>query len=226
MIWLFDLDNTLYPPRVGLMRVLDGRIRDYMTSRVHIPLRDVDRVRRAYCAGYGTCVEGLQREHAIDVNDFLSTVHDFDVARYLNADRVLRRFLLSLDAPKFIFTNAPMEYAQRVLAALGVADLFERVFDIRFLEFQGKPNPRAYCRVLKALNTWGKCCALVEDSPRNLRPAKVLGMQTILRGDPSLGSGRGRADWIDLVVRDWSELSQPVPMEELLNAESTFSVAA
>jgi putative hydrolase of the HAD superfamily len=167
LVWLFDLDNTLYPPRAGVMDVLDGRIRDYMTSRVHIPLREVDRARREYCAGYGSCVEGLRREYAVDADDFLTAVHDFDVTRYLRPDPALRQFLLALAAPKFIFTNAPEEYARRVLNALDIADLFERIFDIRFLEFQGKPNSRAYCRVLAALNTWGECCAFVEDSPRN-----------------------------------------------------------
>lgn len=183
------------------MDVIDGRICDYMTSRVHIPLREVERLRRDYCAGYGTCLTGLQRHHRIDVDDFLTAIHDFDVTQYVAPDAALQRFLKSLTAPKHIFTNGPAEYARRLLAPLGVADHFERIFDIRFLNFVGKPNPQAYCRVLAALKARGEDCVFVEDSPRNLRPAKVLGMHTIL-----LGRTRGRANWIDVVARDWSEL--------------------
>jgi putative hydrolase of the HAD superfamily len=68
---------------------------------------------------------------------------------------------------------------------LDVQAHFELVIDIKEINYLSKPHPLAYKRVLELLDLPGESCILVEDSPRNLIPAKDLGMTTILVG----GSG-------------------------------------
>jgi putative hydrolase of the HAD superfamily len=92
-----------------------------------------------------------------------------------------------LAATKAIFTNAPAEYAQRVLAALGVERHFSHVFDIRFSRFRPKPDPAVYDLVLDMLGTTGSETVLIEDTIQNLAPARALGMTTILVGEPPAG---------------------------------------
>jgi FMN phosphatase YigB (HAD superfamily) len=71
-----------------------------------------------------------------------------------------------------------------VLARLGVAAQFERIFDIVAMEFDCKPSVGAYDRVLTALGVIGEECMLVEDMARNLPTARGMGIQTILVLDP------------------------------------------
>ena len=96
------------------------------------------------------------------------------------------RILLSrLQATKAIFTNSPAGYARRVLQVLGIERHFSHIFDIRFSGFQPKPDPAVYQSVLDALNVAGHEALLVEDTAKNLAPARALGMTTILIGEAS-----------------------------------------
>lgn len=180
---LFDLDNTLYPPRCDLFSLIDKRINDYMHEVVGIPLEQVDGLRREYWQAYGVTMRGLMRHHRVDPEDYLHYVHDVNVASRLQADPALRAALESLPQTKVIFTNSSRAHTDRVLEALGIADLFEQVFDIRVAGYMPKPYLEPYHRVLECLGLPGKSCVMVEDSIANLKPAKQLGMTTVLVGD-------------------------------------------
>ena len=91
--------------------------------------------------------------------------------------------LAALPGLKSIFTNADANHANRVLARLGVARHFENIVDIRVMGFENKPFSQAYQALLNRLNAKPADCILIEDSLRNLRPAKALGITTILVGD-------------------------------------------
>ncbi len=199
---LLDLDNTLYSARTGLMAALDGRIARYLARTLGVRLPQAQRLQADYCWQYGTCVDGLRQHTRLDLERFLDDVHAIDVRRYLAPDPVLAATLDRLPQHRWVFTNAPADYARRVVEALGVADRIDGIFDIRWMECQGKPHPSAYRRVLRALGVPGRWCALVDDSVRNLRPARALGMTTVLvaRATPV------RARWVDVVVSDLGQL--------------------
>jgi len=177
---LFDLDNTLYPPGAGLMAELDRRITHYFVRRLHLHVPEAERLQAEYCWQYGSCTNGILTHARLDLDRFLREVHEIDVRRHLSADPSLAKVLTQLPLEKWVFTNAPLEHARRVLDALGITGHFRGVFDIRFLDFVGKPDPEAYHRVLAALRARGDQCAMVEDSLHNLLPAKALGMATVL----------------------------------------------
>lgn len=182
-IILFDLDNTLYPAERELFSLIDKRINRYMHEVVGIPVAQVDSLRRRYWRDYGVTMQGLMRHHRVDPEDYLHYVHDVDVRSRLQPDARLRRALTSLPQRRMIFTNSSLDHAERVLDALGITDLFERVFDIRVAGYLPKPYAEPYREVLGQLGRPGAACIMVEDNVDNLQPAKELGMTTVLVGD-------------------------------------------
>lgn len=181
-VLLFDLDNTLYPPERELFNLIDVRINRFMTDQVGIPAGAVDALRREYWAAYGVTLQGLIRHHGVDPEAYLHYVHDVDVTARLAPDMELREMLEALPQRKTVFTNGSTCHADRVLAALGIADQFEKVFDIRIADYLPKPFPQPYQAVLTALGVSAHHCIMVEDSRENLRTAKQFGMTTVLVG--------------------------------------------
>ncbi len=195
-VLLFDLDNTLYPPERELFDLIDVRINRFMIDQVGIPAEAVDGLRREYWAAYGVTLQGLIRHHGVDPEDYLHYVHDVDVTSRLSPDPLLRTMLGSLPQRKAVFTNGSSCHAERVLAALGIADQFEAVFDIRVANYLPKPYPAPYQAVLAALGSAAADCAMIEDSRENLRTAKELGMATVL-----VGAG-ATPEYVDLHLPD------------------------
>ena len=182
---LFDLDNTIYPASSGVMKGIDVRITEYVQNLLGLEVEQARELRQRYYRTYGTTLNGLQRHHGVDAEDYLGHVHDLAIESFLTSDAELDQLLSELTATKAIFTNSPAEYARRVLRAMGIERHFAHVFDIRFSGFRPKPDPVVYQSVLDALGVAGTAAILVEDSPQNLPPARALGMTTILVGEPS-----------------------------------------
>jgi putative hydrolase of the HAD superfamily len=177
---LFDLDDTLYPRSAGVLAQVRERILLYMQSRLGMAPDEADALRRHYLHTYGTTMRGLQLHHQIDADDYLDYVHDIPLHNYLVPNPALDRALASLPQRKVVFTNASREHAERVLDSLGVRHHFERIVDVRDVDFQSKPRISAYRRACQLLNLRPEECVLVEDNVRNLQPARQLGMTTVL----------------------------------------------
>lgn len=180
---LFDLDNTIYPASSGLLKGVDVRINEYMRGALGLDEQAAYELRKQYYAEFGTTLRGLQEHHEVDPEHYLEYVHDVAVESFLASDAELDHLLSELRAHKAIFTNSPENYARRVLGVLGIERHFTHVFDVRFSGFQPKPDPMVYQSVLATLEIDGAQAILVEDTPRNLPPARALGMTTILIGD-------------------------------------------
>ena len=180
---LFDLDNTLYSETCGVFDLIDIRMNEWLTTRLHIPANEVDQFRTHYFLKYGTTLRGLMLHHGVDPREFLDFVHDVPVGDFLTVDEELRRTLEVIPSRKIIFTNSDYKHANRILDALGVRDLFEKVFDIEAMRFVPKPNPEPYQLALEYLSLSPAECLLIDDMERNLIPARQIGMHTVLIGD-------------------------------------------
>jgi putative hydrolase of the HAD superfamily len=179
----FDLDDTLYPSTSGLWDAIRERMGRYMWERLNLPQEDVPRIRKYYFETYGTTLRGLQIHHGVDVDEYLSYVHDLPLHAFIHADPAMKEMIKSLPQRKWIFTNADDQHAQRVLAELGLEDCFYGIIDIRAIQFACKPEIVAYQRALAlAGEIEASSCVLLDDSPRNLAPARQLGFFTILIG--------------------------------------------
>jgi putative hydrolase of the HAD superfamily len=203
---IFDLDETVYPRGSGLMQAISARISAYMIERMGMDAEVVPTLRREYWQKYGTTSRGLQLLHGLDVPDYMDYVHDLPLAQYLTLDPALDAALRSLSQRKVVFTNATAAHAHAVLQALGVAQHFDAVYDVFYAGEQSKPSPSAYQRILADLGVSGERCLMVEDTARNLRPAKSLGMVTVLV-DPPKGAD---VDGVDYVIAAAAEVARVV----------------
>ena len=179
---LFDVDETLYPREAGVLTAVRVRIERYLVERVGLPPAEAARLRTEYLERYGTTLAGLLANHTADAEDYLAYVHDVEVEALLQRDAALDRALASLPWELAVFTNADRRHAERVLDALGIRGRFQRIFDITGLGYRQKPDPAVYEHVLAELGVPGEACLLVEDSLRNLLPAKAWGMTTVWVG--------------------------------------------
>ncbi len=188
---LFDLDDTLYASQCGLWAAIGERIDLFMVERLGLAPDTVVAQRRHYLETFGTTLNGLRREHAVDPHAFLEFVHDVPLPDYLSANAALDEMLTRLPLSKAIFTNADAAHARRVLACLGIARHFTQIIDIHRLEFINKPDTRAYERALALIGARAEECVFIDDAPRNLRPAQALGLLTVLvrAGDQPLPDG-------------------------------------
>jgi putative hydrolase of the HAD superfamily len=177
----FDLDDTLYPPERGVWREITARINRYMTERMGIPETEVDGIRKKYFSAYGTTLNGLRAEYNIDPIEYSRFVHDVPLDQLLAPDPVLRRMLESFPQKKFIFSNADRPYILRVLARLEIEDCFDGIVDIFSTGFACKPMEASYRSAMQLAGSPNvEGCLLVDDLPRNLEPARKLGMTAVL----------------------------------------------
>ena len=201
---LFDLDNTLYPRSLGIFDLVIERIRNYMEVRMGFEKELARSLRQEYLRRYGSTMRGLMIHHNVNPDDFLEYVHDVGVEERLSPDAELAGLLKSITTGKGIFTSGHRPHAQRVLRCLGVEGYFPEIFDIIFTRFIPKPNPEPYRQILDHLRLEGRDCMMIEDLPANLKPAKDLGMTTVLVGETS----GGMDGCVDYEIRDILQLGR------------------
>jgi len=177
--WVFDLDNTLYPPEARLFDQIEIRMTDWVMQSLNVTKQHADRLRRDYWAKYGTTLSGLMREHDVDPGPYLHDVHDIDMS-HLKADPILRREITALPGRKIVYTNGSAPYAERVLAARGLSDLFDAVYGVEHAGFKPKPETAAFETIFKSDGILPGNAAMFEDDPRNLSAPHDLGMRTVL----------------------------------------------
>ncbi|CAN5873810.1 pyrimidine 5'-nucleotidase [soil metagenome] len=179
--WLFDLDNTLYPEESGFMGQVEGRMTDFVAKVTGLPRDEAFILQKKYLAEHGLTLRGLMLNHGTDPADFHALFHDLSL-ELLAQDPDLVGALSQLPGRRFIFTNADDKHAERVLAHLGLSDLFDDVFHIHSFGFTPKPDPVGFQRMIDAHGMTPTTTAFFEDSERNLKPAFDLGMTTVLVG--------------------------------------------
>ena len=177
--WIFDLDNTLYPAHCNLFAQVDRRIGQFIEGELGLDAIEARLLQKRYFREHGTTLAGLMANHAVDPGAFLDFVHDIDVSP-VPPSPALDQVLARLPGRKFIFTNGSTAHADRVTGRLGVSHHFEGVFDIIAADYRPKPDPATYDKLIRQHGIVPATAAMVEDLPRNLRPAAALGMTTVL----------------------------------------------
>lgn len=185
--WIFDLDNTLYPPEAALFDQIEARMVTHVQKLLGVDAAEADRLRAHYWRDYGTTLAGLMADHKIDPEAYLLDVHDIDFS-VLDPNPDLAAAIAALPGRKIIHTNADKLYAGRVLAQCQLP-VFEAIYGIQEVNFHPKPDARAYAAVIDAHGFDPATAAMFEDDPRNLEVPASLGMRTVL-----VGSGRHGPD--------------------------------
>jgi putative hydrolase of the HAD superfamily len=177
-VWLFDLDNTLYPSTANLFDEMDRRMCAFIADYLKVDHAEAYKVQKSYFREHGTTLKGLMDRHGMDPAAYLHHVHDIDMTR-LVCDTRLERALGRLPGRKIVFTNATVPYAERVLDKLGIAQHFEAIYDIEAARYVPKPDPAIYDDVVRRFGLVPGDAVMVEDVARNLVPARALGMTTV-----------------------------------------------
>lgn len=182
---LFDMDNTLYPASSDMDKGITRRMLECVADFFHCNMDKAITLRSERIVHYSTTLEWLRAEGMTDIEGFLAHVHPDNEADELQPQPKLRDFLISLNMPMSILTNAPHEHADRVLAKLGVADLFEAVTDIRDAGFNGKPYPDAYLAALRKVGANLEDTLFLDDMQKYTDGWVALGGTAVLVGSPN-----------------------------------------
>ena len=182
-VWLFDLDNTLHDASHAAFGATNVAMTDYMVTHLGLPHAEAASLRQHYWQHYGATLLGLVRHHGVKASHFLAETHRLPgLERRLRTSAHDRAALRRLKGRRIILTNAPRDYAMRVLNALRLADCFEAVISIEDMRMFGHPRPkpdtRMFRHVAARLKVRPSRCVLVEDTLAHQKAARRVGMQT------------------------------------------------
>jgi len=176
--WVFDLDNTLYPPQARLFDQIEAKMTSYVMDALQVDQAQANTIRRDYWAQFGTTLAGLMTLHDVDPAPYLHEVHDIDLD-HLDPAPTLRAQINDLPGRKIVFTNGTAPYAERVLAARGLAGIFDAVYGVEEADFRPKPERAAFDTIFARDGIAPDRAAMFEDDPRNLLVPHELGMKTV-----------------------------------------------
>jgi putative hydrolase of the HAD superfamily len=178
-VWIFDLDNTLYPADTRIFAQVDQKMGEFIARYLGVPFAYARHLQKSYYRQFGTTLTGLMQVHKMDPKAFLDYVHDLDLTG-LAEQPGLSAAIERLPGRKLIFTNGSRAHAERVAGKLGLLHLFEDIFDIVAAGYVPKPTPACYDQFLKAHGVAATTAAMFEDMPHNLEAPHALGMTTVL----------------------------------------------
>lgn len=179
------MDNTLYPASSAMDKGITRRMLECVAEFFHCSMDEAIALRSERIVHYSTTLEWLRSEGLTDIEGFLAHVHPSNEAEELPPQPGLRDFLISLNMPMSILTNAPHEHADTVLGKLGIADLFEAVTDIRDAGFNGKPYPDSYMAALKKVGATIEYTLFLDDMQKYTDGWVALGGTAVLIGSPN-----------------------------------------
>lgn len=215
---IFDVDDTLYDVGTGFTahRNTDGAT-SFMINKLHFPSKEAAlAVRDEYFKKYHSTAKGLSVAEADgklpplpegvtlppgrtnifdagDLDEYWANNLDFTL---LGADpKCIEMFQSMANNPNWklnlvAFSNGPRKYVSRALKEIGLSPFFppQNVFAVTDVLPNCKPDKGSFDLVLKSIGAKPEECIMVEDSMKNVRAAKALGMRTIL----VVGKGRRR----------------------------------
>lgn len=178
-VWVFDLDNTLYPAECDLFAEIDQRMTDFVARFLRLDHGEARKVQKQYYAEHGTTLNGLMSLHGMDPADFLAHVHEIDLSP-LPRTQDLRLALEALPGRKYVYTNGSRRHAERVTDYMGLSGVFTDQFAIEDSAYTPKPHLSSYEAFIAKFELDPGRAVFFEDLARNLAPAHSMGFSTVL----------------------------------------------
>jgi putative hydrolase of the HAD superfamily len=191
--WVFDLDNTLYPPDSALWPQIDARITAYIMNLYGLDGLAARALQKHFYHRYGTTLKALLDQGDADPEHFMDFVHDIDRTS-IGVNIPLSDALARLPGRKLILTNGSQKHAENTARALGILQHFEDIFDIKAADYIPKPDPVAYRMFFDRHGVDPRRAAMFEDLVKNLKAPHDVGMKTVLIIAKS-GTDDLRDDW-------------------------------
>jgi putative hydrolase of the HAD superfamily len=175
---LFDVDDTLYPRSCGLGDEMNRRMSLFVADYLRMDLESANALRVEARRRYGTTLKWLRVEHGLEnVDPYMEAIHPQDLSPWITSGHAaeVRDVLERIDLPASVLTNGPAEHALRVIDRLGLNRRFERIFDLRGNNLEGKPARSVYLRVARELGLRFESTLFVDDVVQYLLPFRNLG---------------------------------------------------
>ena len=176
--WIFDLDNTLYPPAVGIATQCNARIVLFLQQLYGIEPVAARHKQRELIARHGTTLRGVMSSMGVDPAEFLAFEEDLDYSG-LQPDAALRDALLDLPGQRIVFTNGSVSYATRLIQLLDLTEAVDGMWGIDSADFTPKPWEEAYRQCFDRYDVEASDAVFFDDLARNLEVPKRLGMHTV-----------------------------------------------
>lgn len=204
-LWIFDLDDTLYPSSSGLWDAIGDRINQFIIDNLHYPADKVHIFREELYHRYGTTLRGLAIEHNIDPYAYLNYVHILPIEQFILPNPKLANELKQLSGEKIIFTNADKNHALRVIDRIGLGGIFTKIYDVLDVWPFCKPMEESFTKLMELHGNFEpQNAVLIEDSLRNIATAKSMGFKTIFVSSTSVEDGT--ADTVIRRIDDFHKL--------------------
>ncbi|KAL8827293.1 MAG: hypothetical protein Q9191_003276 [Dirinaria sp. TL-2023a] len=212
----FDIDNCLYPRSTNVQELMYGLITEYFKRHLSLSEEDANVLHERYYKDYGLAVSGLAKHHRIDPLNFNHEVDDaLPLDQIIKPNPQLRKLLEDIDKTKaklWLFTNAHITHAQRVVKLLGVEDMFEGLTycDYSRSPLLCKPHAEMFEKAEKESGaTSARECFFVDDTYLNCQHAQMRGWSTahlIEHGEPEPETRAAKYQ-----IRDLEELRSIFP---------------
>lgn len=184
-VYFFDLDNTIYPKSSGIDKLMAERIELFFVNYLQLPHAESKQLGARFYRDYGLAIKGLIKHFSIDPREY-----DRFVDGGLPLDDILRpedrlRSLMDKISQKgscWIFTNAGVNHALRVLNLLQIKEYFSGVIYCDYSEenFPAKPDRMAFARAMQCVGVEDpKKCFFFDDSIGNIRSAQEMGWNVV-----------------------------------------------
>ena len=186
-ILFFDIDNCLYPRSSRVQDLMQELIDGYFVRHLSLPAHDAMLLHRKYYTDYGLAISGLVKHHKIDPVAYNREVDDaLPLDEVLSRDEGLRELLGGVDRRKvklWLFTNAHITHARRVVRILGVEEFFEGITfcDYGKVPLLAKPHAEMFEKAEREAGALRgpRDCYFVDDSALNCRHAELRGWTVV-----------------------------------------------
>jgi len=193
---IFDIDDTLYPISSGFSDHRNGPIvAKFMVDELGFATEaEALALRTTMFQKYHSTLKGLKvaSEEGLLPKPFeLYSLGRYwaehcDFAGHLAPNPALAEQLHELKDLGYnmcVFTNAPKAYGLKCLEQLGIKDAFPdaNIYGVEDVMPHCKPEAAAFQKVLDGVGAKSpETCVMFEDSMKNIRTCKALGMRTVL----------------------------------------------
>ncbi|MCJ1301067.1 hypothetical protein MMC08_003866 [Hypocenomyce scalaris] len=185
-VFFFDIDNCLYSRSKRVHDFMQDLIDEYFITHLSISRDDAIMLHKKYYKEYGLAIEGLVRFHKVDPLEYNKEVDDaLPLDGIIVPDPQLRRLLEDIDSSQvrlWLFTNAHITHAKRVIKLLDVEDLFEGITYCDYAQktLVCKPHKEMFDKAeAEAGVTSAEDCYFVDDSYLNCTHAQARGWTTV-----------------------------------------------
>ena len=147
-VWLFDYDLTLYGDEERyVINSLDHRISLFVQKTVGGDFESAHRIRTDYLEKFGTTLAGLMAMNGTDPDEFFDFIHEPEFLTYPKRAPEKLALLQGLQGPRYVFTNGRHDWSEAGMAHMGIVPAIDGVFDLKMMDWEGKPHESAYLKM-------------------------------------------------------------------------------